>query len=296
MKNIYCAIIVFLIGLIPLNAQKSDTLTLGDHSSKKTLSGVIDENSGLLYLKDHLFTFNDSGGSPEIYVLNPKTGNIKNTITITNAFNVDWEAITTDGEFIYIGDIGNNKGNREKLTIYKIEIRQIVFDYEYQEIDSIIMNFKIDSQTSYNNTNMEHDYDIESMVFYNNKIHFFTKEWNSKKTTHHTLDPYLLMQTSKKIESFPVNFLVTDATIDKNNLILVGYTRESLAYLSIFKLNNSDIFFKEPIKKIFLGLTPSIGQVEGITTSDKHIFISTEALRYNGFFHDQVFYTLDKSY
>ena len=296
MKNIYFALFITIIGQLCLIAQKLDTLTINEHPSKKNLSGILDENSGLLYLKDHLFTFNDSGGSPEIYVLNPKTGDIKNTISVTNAINIDWEAITTDGEYIYIGDVGNNRGDRENLAIYKIEVSQIIFDFEYQEIESIVISFKIEGQASYINTNMRHDYDIEAMVFYNNKIHFFTKEWNSNKTTHHTLNPNLTTQISKKIESFSINYLVTDVTIDKNNLILVGYTRESLAFLSIFKINSTDYFFKEPVKKIFLGLTPAIGQVEGVTTCDKYIYISAEALRYNGFFHDQVLYTLDKMY
>ena len=296
MKNFFIFIVVFCFNTTIVFSQKSDTLALNSNTSKKILPLEIDENSGLIYLKNLLFTFNDSGGKPEIYTFNPVDGSIKNTIYLKNASNIDWEAITTDGETIYIGDFGNNRGNRKDLSIYKIKIDEINFELAQQEVENLKITFEIEGQTTFENLNRKNDFDIESMVFYNQKIHFFTKEWVSMQTTHHTLNPNILHQISQKIETFPVSYCVTDASIDQNNLLLVGYTKESLAYLSIFTISDNELFFNQPQQKIFLGLTPGIGQIEGITTSDKHIYISGEAMKYGGFNHDQVFYTLDKMY
>ena len=38
---------------------------------------------------------------------------------MSNIKNTDWEEISQDKDFIYIGDIGNNSGNRDDLKIYR---------------------------------------------------------------------------------------------------------------------------------------------------------------------------------
>lgn len=288
------SLFVFLVvNFLVFHGQKSDTLELNSHPSKKFLPKEIEENSGLLFFNNLIFTFNDSGGKSEIYGFDPKNGAIKNTIIIKNTKNVDWEAITTDGVNIYIGDFGNNRGNRKDLTIYSIPISLVNFNLPIQEVECTSFTFEIEGQTSFENLNRKNNYDIESMVFYNQKIHFFTKEWVSLQTTHHTLQLNLPHQISKKIETFPVGYCVTDAFINHNKLLLVGYTEDSIAFLSQFTINESDLFFSQPISKTFLGLTPGIGQIEGVSANNEYIFISGEYFKFNGFYHEQVFYTLD---
>jgi hypothetical protein len=289
------SLFVFLIiNSLVFYSQKSDTLELNLHPSKKILPKEIEENSGLLFFNNLIFTFNDSGGKSEIYGFDPKNGEIKNTIVFKNTKNMDWEAITTDGENIYIGDFGNNRGNRKDLTIYSISISLINFNLPIQEVDTTSFTFEIDGQTSFENLNRKNDFDIEAMVFYNQKIHFFTKEWVSLQTTHHTLQLNLPHQISKKVEKFPVGYCVTDAFIDQNQLLLVGYTIDSLAFLSQFTINETDLFFNQPINKIFIGLTPGIGQIEGVSANNEFIFISGEAMKLSGFNQEQVFYALKK--
>jgi hypothetical protein len=288
-------LIVFLtLSYLITYAQKSDTLELNLHASKKILPKKIEENSGLLYYKDLIFTFNDSQGKTEIYGFDTTSGEIKNTIFLKNSKNVDWEAITSDGESIYVGDFGNNSGNRKDLTIYYFSLASINLDLPFQEVETLSFTFEIDGQSSYENLNRKNDYDIESMVFYNQKIHFFTKEWVSLQTAHHTLDLNIPYQISKKIETFPIGYLVTDAFAEDKRLYLVGYTKDSFAFLSQFIIDGSDYFFKDPISQTFLGLTPGIGQIEGVTSCDKNIYISGESMNFGGFNQEQVFYTLVK--
>ncbi len=80
----------------------------------------IAETSGLVFFDNRLITHNDSGGMNALYEINTGTGNISRTVTIQNATNVDWEDICTDNDYIYIGDFGNNNGNRTNLKIYKV--------------------------------------------------------------------------------------------------------------------------------------------------------------------------------
>lgn len=84
------------------------------------LSDELKEISGLVFLNDTiLIAHNDGGNAAKLFLLNLK-GEILNKINISNAKNVDWEDITGDESYIYIGDIGNNLNKRKDLTIYRI--------------------------------------------------------------------------------------------------------------------------------------------------------------------------------
>ncbi|MBL4643362.1 MAG: T9SS C-terminal target domain-containing protein, partial [Flavobacteriaceae bacterium] len=89
-------------------------------NSKYDLPNTVSETSGLLFYNGKLITHNDSGDNANLYELDTISGNITRTIHITNATNVDWEDITQDETYIYIGDFGNNNGNRQDLKIYRI--------------------------------------------------------------------------------------------------------------------------------------------------------------------------------
>ena len=82
------------------------------------LSDVLQENSGLIRVGDFLYTFNDSGSGAVIYELDT-LGMVLRTIPISGATNVDWEAITANATHVFIGDVGNNNGNRHDLCLYR---------------------------------------------------------------------------------------------------------------------------------------------------------------------------------
>lgn len=70
----------------------------------------IDEASGLAASRVHpgiLYTHNDHGDGPHIYVIDSGTGHRVSTITINNAHNSDWEDIAygvcPGGYCLYIG-------------------------------------------------------------------------------------------------------------------------------------------------------------------------------------------------
>ncbi|MFV0265696.1 MAG: hypothetical protein ACK5HT_01020 [Draconibacterium sp.] len=82
------------------------------------------EMSGLLVYRDLFWGFNDSGGKNVLYACD-KGGGLVMEVEIENSGNEDWESMTQDEEHIYIGDFGNNRGDRQNLPVqsgkYKLQ-------------------------------------------------------------------------------------------------------------------------------------------------------------------------------
>ncbi|QOW09519.1 hypothetical protein Q73A0000_03635 [Kaistella flava (ex Peng et al. 2021)] len=238
------------------------------------LSDSLNENSGLDFFNKRLFTINDSGNSSEIFEIDKTTGKIQNVFK-TNLINKDWEAITSDSTNIYIGDFGNNVGARKDLVIYKIPFDSSVRAPSSNNAQAI--PFYYPEQKDFTPKNLNNDFDAEAMIFLNGKIHVFTKEWVSKYTTHYIVDPAISEnQPAQKIETFPTGYVVTDAAYFDKKLYLVGYTKKTEVFLTIFNETEPGIFFKEKPKKYYLGSSLTIGQIEGIAVDEQGIYISGE--------------------
>lgn len=239
------------------------------------LSDSLRENSGLQFFQEKLLTINDSGNSAAIFQINKSNGKIEN-IFPTDLKNTDWEAITSDSTQIFIGDFGNNLGTRKDLKIYKIHFDSLNKIYNPTDITEIPYFYS--EQKDFRPKNLNTDFDAEAMIFYNGKIHVFTKEWASKATSHYTIDPSISgNQAAQKIETFPIGFVVTDAEYFEKKLYLVGYTKKTEVFLSIFNETKPGIFFEQKPKKYYLGSALSIGQIEGIAIEKPGIYISGEA-------------------
>ncbi|WP_373708592.1 hypothetical protein [Kaistella sp.] len=238
------------------------------------LSDSINENSGLDFFNDRLFTINDSGNSSEIFEMDRETGKIKNVFK-TDLINKDWEAVTSDSTNLYIGDFGNNIGSRKDLMIYRIPFDSALVGLNISEIEPI--PFYYPEQKDFTPKNLNNNFDAEAMIFLNGKIHLFTKEWASKSTTHYTIDPNLTEnQGAQKLETFSTDYVVTDAAYFKQKLYLVGYTKKAEVFLTVFNESEPGIFFQDKPKKYYLGSSLSIGQIEGVAVDEKGIYISGE--------------------
>lgn len=237
-----------------------------------TLNEKVQETSGLNIFNGKLYTFNDSGNTPEIFELNPKSGEILQNFTV-KAENKDWEALANDGKNFYIGDFGNNSGTRKDLKIYRVP-----FSENTIVKDSLkVISFEYPEQKDFSAKNRSTDFDAEAMIFLNGKIHLFTKEWASKSTAHYVIDPQNSeKQEAIKLEAFKTNFLVTDASYFEGKLYLIGYTKKTEVFLEVYNETEPGIFFKENPKRFFLGSALSIGQIEGIAVNSDGIYISGE--------------------
>lgn len=236
------------------------------------LEDKVKETSGLSLMNGKLYTFNDSGNSPELFELDKSTGQIIGTIQI-NGKNKDWETLTNDGKNFYIGDFGNNGGTRKDLEIYKVP-----FEDNSSKNDSVkLISFEYPEQQEFIPKYSETDFDAEAMIYLNDKIHLFTKEWGSKSTTHYLIDPEISeKQNAQKIENYKTGFMVTDASYFNKKLYLIGYTKKTEVFLDIFDEAEPGIFFKQNPQHYYLGSALSIGQIEGIAVDETGIYISGE--------------------
>ena len=239
------------------------------------LNDSIQETSGLNFFDGKLYTFNDSGNPAELYEIDKNSGKILKVLK-TNTENKDWEALTNDGKNFYIGDFGNNAGTRQHLKIYKIPFQ----NNQLQNDSMKTISFYYPEQKDFTSKNINTDFDLESMIYLNGKIHIFTKEWASKSTTHYTLDPENFEnQAAEKVESYKTNFVVTDASYFDKKLYVVGYTKKTEVFLDVFTETEPGIFFKEKPKHYYLGTALSIGQIEGISVDENGIYISGEKFK-----------------
>lgn len=267
MKKIFliCTVTISALSL----AQQSRLLKIKPYRIS-VLDERIRESSGLDLMNGKLYTFNDSGNTPELFELDKKTGKIINTLKI-NGKNRDWEALANDGTHFYIGDFGNNGGTRKDLEIYKVPL-------EDPSKDSLrLISFEYPEQQEFVPKYSETDFDAEAMVYLNGKIHLFTKEWGAKSTTHYLIDPEISgKQKARKTEVYKTGFMVTDACYFDKKLYLVGYTKKTEVFLDVFNETETGMFFKENPRRYYLGSALAIGQIEGIAVDADGVYISGE--------------------
>lgn len=246
------------------------------------LPDEMQENSGIIFNNNHLFSINDGGNSTEIQELD-LLGNLIHTFYISGAENIDWEAISHTDSTIFLGDFGNNGGNRQDLCIYRISKNQLIGN------DTVGMSkfwFTYPDQNSFSNSSNNHNFDCEAFVYYQDSLHLFTKGWQNLYTKHYVL-PINSVDTVEAVlrDSMWVDGLVTDATIDTTTgrLLLVGYKNNgsnfytSFVYL-LFDYSATD-FFSGNKRRIEIGNMLTVSQTEGITLqSASEGFISSEKI------------------
>jgi hypothetical protein len=200
----------------------------------------VGETSGLIYYEKHIWTFNDSGGKPEIYKIDKETGKIIRTVILENAENHDWEDITQDEKYIYIGDFGNNKGNRTDLKIYKISKKQIASKKNRIKVTAEILEFSYNDQTSYEIRNRNNDFDCESMVSFGDSLIIFTKNWVNGQTRMYKLPKTPGRYELDKVSSFNIDGLATGADFNKDNnvLLIIGY-KDRIPFIWYFYIRYS---------------------------------------------------------
>ncbi|WKK65652.1 T9SS type A sorting domain-containing protein [Lutimonas zeaxanthinifaciens] len=247
-----------------------------DFSRLTFLSDDVAETSGLIFFSDRLITHNDSEGMNALYEINVETGNVIRTVEIGNATNVDWEDICHDTEFIYVGDFGNNNGNRKNLRVYKISKA----DYLNSEnVAAEIIDFSYADQNDFESAPNDTNFDAEALIAFGPDLFIFTKNWVDQRTNIYKLPKTPGTYEIQRIDEFNASGLVTGGTYnsDSNKVLLTGYSgiRAFLIELSGF---SNGIFSNGTIEKNNLNIPLSESfQTEAIAYSDaSQHYISAE--------------------
>jgi hypothetical protein len=247
------------------------------------LSSPYNETSGLVYTNDTIFSINDSGNTSAIHALRASDGTHVHSWAVSNAQNLDWEALTQSPSHLFVADVGNNVGNRTSFAIYRIPKAELntnntillaqkqTFRFGDQPVSGLQLN--------------AHNYDCEALFYWQDSLHLFSKNWENLWTRHYVL-PLSWQDTlvAYPTDSFEVNGLITDAAIDASNssFYLLGYKKELSGLYSSFMyrfLNQNNLFLASDYQRIELGSTLNLAQTEGICVADSAKgFISGEQI------------------
>ena len=235
------------------------------------LPDEVFETSGLIFFNESLITHNDSGNEPILYELDTLNLSIKRRITISNVDNIDWEAITQDEEYIYIGDFGNNLGTRVDLAIHRISKEDFI---SFDAVEATSINFSYEDQEDFTN-NGNSDWDAEAFFILNNQFVILTKQWKSFGSVAYTLPITPGIHAANRVGAIADVGLVTDVTYDDatNRLVLMGYSTILSPFIGIVEDLNLESPFDGYIQQN-LGL--NFVQAEGITqiNSTNYFFTS----------------------
>ena len=246
------------------------------------LVSALDENSGLIFSSNSIFSINDGGNLPKIQELSSQ-GNILRTVHVDSIQNTDWEAISQSQSDVFIGDFGNNAGNRTNLKILKIAKNEL---QNYDTVQASALHFQYSDQVNFTNIVNQHNFDCEAFFFYQDSLHLFTKGWENLYTKHYVIPLNNEDSVQAQLrDSLFVDGLITDASIDTTTgrILLLGYKNNgsnfytSFVYL-LFDYNNT-YFFSGNKRRIEIGNMLNVSQTEGIAFENATSgFISAEKI------------------
>ncbi|MCD4770306.1 MAG: hypothetical protein K8R35_09075 [Bacteroidales bacterium] len=273
-KQCFIRVVTFIILIsFPalLHSQHLEKLTLFD---QVILPGQLSEISGIVYHDGTVYAINDSWNQAVIYTLDFGTFQIVKSHKIHNLNNKDWEEIAIYKDNIYIGDFGNNFGNRRDLSVYSMPLKEL--GSESQNIRSI--RFKYKNQVTYSGIPYNHPWDCEAMVVDSAGIWLFSKDRESKTCSMYKLPHGFQEGQVSPVSSFNTGFIVTGAfyNSEEGSLYLVGYGNNN-TYIVIFNKTKGVGFSPYYVRYIVPELR--FRQVESIFVKDGIIYLASERTR-----------------
>jgi hypothetical protein len=282
LKDFYSKVILVLITASFLLSCTSTRKVSTSNSNLMTSFEVITdldleitETSGLETFQGKLLTHNDSDATPTIYLLDT-TGQIQRSTTFSKMQNVDWEDIAIGNSSLFIADIGNNYGDRRDLTIYKIPLDSI----ENRQVSPGKIEISYNNQKRFERDNQHHSFDGEAIVYLDGELLLFSKDWINFTTDVYRIQEKTGTQSLTSKQQLKVNGLITGATTNgKDRIVLCGYNSGLEPFVAVISNNNGDL---ELMQRIALPIKNG-AQVEGITyfiaENDEEIYyLSSEAV------------------
>jgi hypothetical protein len=229
------------------------------------LPRAINETSGLEVHNGLFLTFNDSGGTTELFSFD-QGGKLIGSITIDHTKNVDWEDITADLEHYYIADTGNNYGKRNDQKIY-------ILSRNFEIQDSITINYK--AQKSFKRQK-KHPFDAEALASFGNQLVLFSKDRETLNSAIYLFDKKPGNISLGPMDSLEVGCLITGADFHEPSGLmgLTGYSSDGVQYL--FLLPEFSVpYDSSKMQKFVLPVKPA--QIEAIHIANpKEIWLTSE--------------------
>ncbi len=242
------------------------------------LSDTLIETSGLIYYNNLFWTINDSDNPPILYAFDSISGKIKHQTVLINNSNTDWEDLSQDEKYIYIGDFGNNRGSRKDLHILKIKKSDLNHNVSIDTVQTGKIRFQFGDQSDFNPGLQNHNFDLEAMIVLNDSIHLFSKNSGDLKSKHYICPIDTGFYSLAPIETLETNGLVTGAAINKHgNIILCGYNiNNGTSFLYLMWDYENNICLSGNKRRIDLGTVIHTGQNEAVCFKGNTLYMSNE--------------------
>jgi hypothetical protein len=216
---------------------------------------------------------------------------------VPGATNHDWEAMTVQGEYLWIGDIGNNANKRTDLALYRIPVNEV----KHGKIQSVKQfPFRYPDQTAFPPEPEKRMYDAEALVAIGNDLYIFTKNRTKPFTgSFHvykltpSADSLIVSQLpSGQLRASSPNFRyrITDATLSPDGSLLLLLAPDRIWF---FAVKNGQPSFshclktKRFIKKSVREAITFIGDDEIAITSENYKLWKARLWRYKLKFKQQ---------
>jgi len=241
------------------------------------LPPIVDESSGIINWDNSIWTHNDSKNQAALYAVNPEDGALQETVNISNLENIDWEELAQDAQYVYIGDFGNNKGERKNLMIFKVA-KQDLLAGKVDRVDTIAFHYP--DQTDFTGPKHDHNFDCEAMIVVKDNIYLFSKNFRDKHSKLYSLPTSPGQYPAQLIDRFNVKGNVTGADINEEDgtVALCGYYFDNGIFLPFVWLlwdYPAQSFFKGKQQRVNF---PMYAQIEGICyDKDGQFYISSES-------------------
>jgi hypothetical protein len=246
--------------------------------TKAPLPSAVNESSGLLYTGGSVWTHNDSGNPAVLFRVDSTSGQVLQQVAISNFANTDWEDLAASAQYVYIGDFGNNNGNRRDLRILRVAKTDLGASATMATAQAI--NFSYPDQTDFTPRNNAHNFDCEAFFFANDSLHLFTKNWSDLQTRYYTVPATPGTHVAHLKGTFNVNGLITGADVNSTGTtaVLLGYNVTGLTtFMWVLSGFQGTSYLKANKRRIELPSALLIGQAEGICfAKNARVFISNE--------------------
>lgn len=211
-------VLLLLFLLPPVCAQSFQNININEIAR---FDSVLDESSGIAVHGDSIWTHNDSGDEPRIFQLD-RSGRIQRQILISNADNVDWEAMASDADYLYIADTGNNANTRSTLDIYRLSWESLQTDSAEAEL------IQIDYGDYESGRPLSHNFDAEGLAVRGNELWLFSKNRGDRNSKLYRFPKQPGHYRPQPGQTLAVNSLVTGADIHPltGDLILLSSRRQ----------------------------------------------------------------------
>ena len=274
---------LFFLLIVALGCHHASNAGLMEESvliEQALLPKKVNESSGLALVGQKIWTHNDSGSPTELHQVALKNEGLNQSLTIGECTNRDWEELTTDDTYMYVGDFGNNGGNRRDLVIYKVALVDLTASAANIAVQQKIP-FRLSDQTHFEHEDYQHNVDCEAMIAWGDDLYLFSKNHLDKRCNVYQISKEDTTGVAMRIDSFDTKGTITaaDYSAEGNALALLGYVYNSGNNIPVFvwlfyDFEGADFFGG---KQQFIDVKLN-AQAEGIVfLNKKELLISTEA-------------------